>query len=180
MLFEIGFGQDTQNTKNTADQSSRSAGRVNPSTLGMEFNLPMGSYAGRGINLPLGLNYSSKVWQFQDYFTVPGHNNSPPTRIYTWGLYSMDSAAGWTSSLAQPYIEYTGSFNRFNVYGRPLPGPNTVATPLGNWYVPRVTVFLPGGNRMSYVLLRPSLRPMPRSIWARMGLPIPAYLKAFF
>jgi RHS repeat-associated protein len=112
----------------------------------MEFQLPMGSYAGRGINLPLGLSYSSKVWRFQEDFTKTGRDNNPPTRIYNLGIYSADAAAGWTSSLAQPYIEYTGDFNRFDGSGRPLPGPLSTPFPAGNWYVQRLTVFLPNGE----------------------------------
>jgi len=60
------FGQETtQKTNNTSDQTLRSSGRVNPSTLGMEYGLPLGSYPGRGISLPLGLNYSSKLWRLE-------------------------------------------------------------------------------------------------------------------
>lgn len=141
------FGQDTQNTKNTIDQTLRSSGRVNPSTLGMEFDLPLGSYPGRGISMPLGINYSSKQWRFEESETIHTPNN--PKNVHALAKYSDNAAAGWTSSLSQPYIEYTGEFNRFDNYGRPLPGELSgggSTSPPGDNYIRRITVFLPGGG----------------------------------
>ena len=134
----FGFGQTTQNTKNTVDQTLRSSGRVNPSTLGMEFDLPLGSYPGRGINLPLGLSYSSKVWRFEVEGNSPGAANP---KTWVEGIYSERAAAGWTSTLAVPWIELTGSDNRFDQYGRP-------ATPqfIAYSYIRRITVHLPGAS----------------------------------
>lgn len=139
--------QDSQNTKNTADQVLRSTGRVNPSTLGMEFELPIGSYASRGQSLPLGLSYSSKVWRFEEESSIPSSDPRWPSLNRNYAAYASDSAAGWTSSLAQPYIEYTGDITHFDGNGRPWPGPNAPGpTPVGNMCVPRITVFLPGGE----------------------------------
>jgi RHS repeat-associated protein len=140
------FGQDTQNTQNTIDQNMRSSGRVNPSTLGMEFDLPLGSYPGRGISMPLGISYSSKQWRFEDDESIqqPG----APKYVFAVAKYSENAAAGWTSSLSQPYIEYTGQYDRFDLYGRPLPGEQLgggQTSPPGDYYVRRITVFLPGG-----------------------------------
>src|SRR5688572_9211958 len=52
-----------QENENTADRALKGGGRVNPSTLAIEFDLPLGSYPGRGINVPISLSYSSKVWR---------------------------------------------------------------------------------------------------------------------
>lgn len=49
-------------TENKADQALRGSGRVNSSTLGMEISIPLASFPGRGINVPISLSYSSKVW----------------------------------------------------------------------------------------------------------------------
>jgi RHS repeat-associated protein len=136
-IVVIGFGQQT--TKNTADQTLRSEGRVNPSTLGMEFDLPLGSYPGRGFNLPLGLSYSSKVWRFEDRSSDPGGNGNP-VRNWVFGGYSEDAAAGWTSSLAQPYIEFGGTNDFFDNQGRKALNGNQV------YYMKRINVVLPGGE----------------------------------
>ncbi len=149
-----GLGQlDTQNAKNTVDQSMRSVGRVNPSTLGMEFDLPIGAYKGRGFDLPLGLSYSSKVWRFEEVFrTIPSPGAKPGDpfiQVDAEALFAEDSIAGWSSSLSRPYIAYTGAAYVFDGYGRPLP--RTTPTPTNfpsppYKYIRRVTIFLSGGQ----------------------------------
>ncbi len=145
-LVSAVFGQNSNYSKNTADQSLRSSGRVNPATLGMEMDVPLGAYPGRGINLPLGLSYSSKLWRFQENRTE--YLNNGNQNNYVYAKYSEDSASGWTSSLSQAYIEYTGEFYRFDAYGRPLQevfGPGGQSPP-GDYYIKRVMVHLPGGG----------------------------------
>src|SRR4051812_37941364 len=64
-------GQQAQNTENKADNRLRSSSRVNPSTLAMEFSLPLGNYPGRaGNSVPVSLSYSSKSWEakLNNYF----------------------------------------------------------------------------------------------------------------
>src|SRR4030095_9658802 len=79
------FAQEAQDTKNKADQVLRSTGTVNPSTLGLEMNIPLGGYQGRGITLPIGLNYSSKLWRFATMATwVTPHGGELPTQGQTW------------------------------------------------------------------------------------------------
>ncbi len=66
-LAQPSQAQSTQYTTNTADSNLRGSLQVDPSTLGMSFNLPMGAYGGRGATLPISLTYSSKAWR------VPTH-----------------------------------------------------------------------------------------------------------
>ena len=95
------FGQDPpQYTKNTADQTLRSNGRVNPSTLGLEIDIPLGGYPGRGISLPLSLSYSSKQWRLQEERCGSAVNGLQQT--WARPQFSGDAAGGWTSSLSQP------------------------------------------------------------------------------
>lgn len=143
ILFSTVFGQTVQNTKNTADQGLRSNGRVNPSSLGMEMDIPLGSYPGRGINLPLGLSYSSKQWRFEEHSNISQANGS--SSVYVKAKYSENAASGWTSSLSQAYIEYTGEWVRFDDYGRPLSEIQEVGV-VGDNYIRRITVYLPGGG----------------------------------
>ncbi|MFN0278972.1 MAG: RHS repeat domain-containing protein [Pyrinomonadaceae bacterium] len=155
-IISFGFGQ--QSTKNTADQTLRSSGRVNPSTLGMEFDLPLGNYPGRGFDLPLGLSYSSKVWRFEHEHSVPGSNGYPTGYSWVYGIYSESAAAGWTSSLAQPYIEFTGSTNLFDNEGRPASNGNQA------YYIRRITVFLPGGGSHE-LRAEDEPKPLPATGW---------------
>lgn len=55
------FGQQDNND---ADKTLRGSGRVNPSTLAMEFDLPLGNYPGRGINVPTSGNRGDRIYEF--------------------------------------------------------------------------------------------------------------------
>ncbi|MGC2236076.1 MAG: hypothetical protein WA584_07935, partial [Pyrinomonadaceae bacterium] len=138
----------------SADRTLRSSGRVNPSTLGMEIDIPLGSYPGRGINVPINLSYSSKLWrmQYSGDLPVAGGNNSPCYPNY-FVKYSEDSASGWTSSLAVPYIEYSGASNFYNADGTPVStynedcpssGPSPGTYPY--YYIRKLIVHLPSGE----------------------------------
>ena len=58
VLFLVGFVAIAvcQQDNNNADKTLRGSGRINPSTLAMEFDLPMASYPGRGINVPVSIS----------------------------------------------------------------------------------------------------------------------------
>ncbi len=171
-LAVFGFAQNNQTTKNTVDQRLRSSGRVNPATLGMEFDLPLGSYPSRGFDLPLSLSYSSKVWKFEDEFYIP--SSATPARSYVNGIYSENAAAGWTSSLARPYIEYTGMEKLFDQNGKPYNPTSPPPTPYSVHYIQRITVFLPGGESHE---LRASDAQMP---FPDLGLPPDAWDDTFY
>lgn len=153
LLVTGGFGQSVQHTENNADQALRGSGRVNPSTLGMEIDIPLGSYPGRGINVPISLNYSSKVWRMDYSHSDPGGIITGGCRAINNAKYSENSASGWTTSLATPYIEYVGRDNLFDSNGFPLGSSDqTLCDPEAppnyaqNAYVRRLTIHLPGGQ----------------------------------
>jgi len=109
-----------QETANTADKALKGSGRVNPSTLAMEFDLPMGNYPGRGINFPISINYSSKVWRIDAEEQISFSLGGAQCKTLSQPIYSEDSASGWTTSVAVPVIEYTGWFERFTQSGFPV------------------------------------------------------------
>jgi len=142
------FGQNPQSTENKADQTLRSSGRVNPSTLGMEFDLPLGSYPGRGINMPISLSYSSKLWRLESKGNVISNHPSGCTTYYE-PIYAEDSASGWTSSLNAPYIEYAGKDNVFTNEGFPFEPLLTCGSLNGGQYrsfIKRIVVHLRNGE----------------------------------
>ena len=151
-VFSAVFGQ--QHTENKADQVLRGSGRVNASTLGMELEIPLGSYPGRGINVPITLSYSSKLWRMNYVSNQPQVNNPDNCIAINDPRYGENSAAGWTTSLATPYIEYTGENNTFNpegqptgtddVFCQPIPSPNTPLPEIIR--VKRINIHLPGGE----------------------------------
>lgn len=147
------FGQDKGNER-AVDNTLRGSGRVNASTLAMEFSLPLGAYPGRGINVPINLSYSSKLWrmEYQGNSPLYGTNYSSCYKQYT-PVYSENSASGWTTSLATPYIEYLGGRNFYNADGTPYsyddvtcPDSQTPSADYPYHYVRRIVVHLPGGE----------------------------------
>lgn len=141
------FGQENTNNK---DQALRGSGRVNSSTLGMQFELPLSSYAGRGINVPISISYSSKVWRLKPVGSIDGGIVSGGCRTLSQAEYGEYSASGWTTSLAVPYVEYTGKDDLYNSHGFPLDDGMCVnAPPAADNYaawVRRLMIHLPSGE----------------------------------
>ncbi len=105
-----------RDTTNKADQNLRSAARVNPSTLAMEFSLPLASYPGRnGNNFPVGLSYSSKVWRMKDQLTITSGTSNIITHARP--TFAERSSDGWTSTFTPPIIEE--DIKRYDQTGRP-------------------------------------------------------------
>src|SRR6185437_4071972 len=95
--------QNIQHTDNKPDLALRSDTRVDPSTLGMSFSIPLASYPGRASHgLPLAITYSSKSLRLE--FT--GVDYTPVTGAKTWTdvKFSEHSTAGWTSTLSAPIV----------------------------------------------------------------------------
>ncbi len=152
-IFSAAFGQNKGNEA-SADRTLRGSGRVNASTLGMEFDLPLGAYPGRGINVPISLSYSSKQWRmvYIGDSPVPGGNGVPCFKHYS-PRFAEESASGWTTSMAVPYIEYTGIGTYYNAEGNGLATsevdcPDTTGGNqfLSGLYVRRILLHLPSGE----------------------------------
>lgn len=137
--------QNVQFTQNTADSALRSDVRVDPSTLGMNIKIPLRSYPGRaGTSLPITLNYSSKVWRIKYLTSFNMYSGYDSTTEAKYGEYS---AAGWTSSLGVPVIEWTGGEQVYDPYGKPLcTSCNTNWIPSAWRYMSRITIHMPGGS----------------------------------
>ena len=145
----------TQHTEYKADQTLRSNARVNPSTLAMEFSIPLANLPGRaGNSVPIAINYSSKVWEFKNFPMVQA---DPQIATRVEARYSQHSAAGWTSTMNVPRIDYE-QYNREIYYVSDPGGANNVEAYVpGNipdgvllYYVKRVRVAFPGGSTVEF------------------------------
>ncbi|HWT03934.1 MAG TPA: RHS repeat-associated core domain-containing protein [Pyrinomonadaceae bacterium] len=79
----------------------------------------------------------------------PRGNNPGSCITKNRARYAENSASGWTTSLAVPYIEYTGEDNLFDENGFPVSEvicPANQPTPYYNGYIKRLTVHLPSGE----------------------------------
>jgi hypothetical protein len=92
------YGQNIKDTNNTVDQLSRSNFQVDPSTLGLNFELTFGKYPGRGLSQPVSIRFSSKVWRHK-FLDLTTHI-VPKTRVEA--RFAENTKAGWTSSLDPP------------------------------------------------------------------------------
>lgn len=147
--YEIN-GQPVQYTANTRDQTLRGSGRINPSTLAMEFDLPLAAHPGRGINVPISLRYSSKVWRIK--YTLHEPFNASGCYSKNRPEFAEKSASGWTTSLAVPFIDYESGQQPYDINGDPYNADSTVACDPANpnnpppYYIPRLTLNLPSGE----------------------------------
>lgn len=148
-IISIEAQPPVKHTEGNRDQAMRSNGRVNASTLGMEIDIPLGNYPGRGINIPVTLSYSSKVWRM-DLLTTEMFNSGNACYSVYKPVYGDRSAAGWTTSLAVPYIEYTGWDSLYNKLGFPQIDLECFSQnpPPGNEnaIIKRISVHLPSGE----------------------------------
>ena len=99
-----------KDTEFSADRTLRSSARINPSTLAMEFSLPLGSYPGRaGNSVPVSISYSSKVWEMKHFGTTLIYSS---IKYQHNAIFSDKSASGWTSSMQPPRLRSTvGLYN---------------------------------------------------------------------
>ena len=65
-------------------------------------SIPLMSYKGRGIDLPITLNYSSNVWRIDNINTIN-------YQTMTQAIYSEYATSGWKTSLDLPIIEWPKS-----------------------------------------------------------------------
>lgn len=147
--------QNVQDMNYKADQSLKSNARINPSTRAMELAIPIGGYQGRaGNGLPIVFNYSSKVWQIHAMGSWEGYLG---IRTDSRPMYAKRTAAGWTSNLGSPVIDfdhvpiYEGWHEGANYEGQVLsdyvsinPDPNPPNYLV--YYVKRLHVTLPDGS----------------------------------
>lgn len=107
----------------------------------MTMQVPLANYPGRGVSLPITLNYSTRgLWRVG----YAGSNVSGGrTRAVTDALYAEHSTAGWTTSLKVPEIEWPKQNDVYWYTGKPYP--------FGSHYpdtfrIARVLIHMPDGS----------------------------------
>ena len=68
------------------DQMTR-GGNVDPSALNMSFNVNLGNYPGRGLSLPVSLNYSAKLWRIRFQDLIPCQPCTASEDVSGFGLF---------------------------------------------------------------------------------------------
>jgi RHS repeat-associated protein len=78
--------------------------------------IPLRSYPGRGISLPVTLKYSSRVWRIGYLSTV----NDGQYQSIGEAIYSEYSTAGWTTTLDLPVVEWPKNTDTYYYTGKPF------------------------------------------------------------
>ena len=141
------FAQNVQYASQVQDSAMRNTLRVNPTTRAVEFQIPLGYYPGRGgLDVPVTLSYSSKVWQidFQGFNpgAPPPHGTLPPFTIVT-AEYGDHSVAGWTSTIGFPSIDFQPSTRLYDSSGNTNVSGNCS---IGCYVLDRIVVWMPDGS----------------------------------
>ncbi|MCA1614558.1 MAG: hypothetical protein LC795_09870 [Acidobacteria bacterium] len=144
--------------KKNVDIGDRGRLRINPSTLALELEIPLGSYPGRaGLDVPVTLSYSSKAWRVEYVSYQPGTPSSggvPISGGYTRVVahYAEHSSAGWTSSVGFPVLDTTLLSEYYDGSGNPKSTGGCVGStdPTNTaalcYKVDRILVRMPGGS----------------------------------
>jgi RHS repeat-associated protein len=147
-LASRAMGQNIQYDDKALDLGLRSTVRVDPVTRGISFEIPLGSYAGRGgLNMPVTLSYTSKVWdvQFQGYAAGPPPpfqgGFQPYTLVST--TFARHSVAGWTSSNGLPFVDFAPSQHVYDMNGFPKTSGNCTQP---CYVLDRITIWMPDGS----------------------------------
>lgn len=137
------FAQQKQYTENKSDLALRSEARIDPATLGMSLEIPLGGAPGRaGTSLPISVRYSSKLWRMKYIYLVPGVSGD--AKVWTKPKFSENAWSGWTSSLEPPRIEYT-PHQKYEWNGNAYDDhPNAIH--YGIWRIRRIHLYLPDGS----------------------------------
>src|SRR5438445_1748807 len=120
----VGQTPKKPNTESSIDSLMRSGATVNSATLGLQMQIPLGSYQGRsGMSMPVMLSYSSKVWSVKHQATEacgPGnHGENEYYQRYT-AEYGNGSKSGWTSNLGTFPRLGNHSIETYNMEGKPV------------------------------------------------------------
>ncbi len=132
--------QDVRNPQSAIDNRMRTDLRVDPVSHALQFQIPLGMYAGRaGASLPITLYYSSKLWNIKYMNTIQCQDD--PGSLYR-AEYAKSSASGWTSSL--DWFTWPGDIS-LELYDGYTTRPRNSGTLLHK--IARMHVTLPDGSR---------------------------------
>ncbi len=112
IITAIGFSQDGASKSgltyrsNIPELDTRANIEIDPTTLGLNIIIPLVNLPGRGINMPINMRYSSKVWKIRHSFHWPDPQD--PNQILLHADYAGGSTAGWITTIRTPKFSQGG------------------------------------------------------------------------
>lgn len=115
-----GSAQTIRHAENTVDSSLRSSINVDPTTLNMSFSINLGERPGRGSNIPISLDYSSKTWEI-----LFNASYSFEFALFTesFATYADKSVSGWTvntGAMGVPELDTRSNLAKYTTKGEAL------------------------------------------------------------
>lgn len=133
--------QNIQLTAGNTNSATSVNAEIDPSSLGLNLRLTLASNPGRkGMNMPVILQYSSKVWEIRYYGAV---DRAPEMPNVESTLTEAQYQHGWTSNLNPPFLEFDSA--TYNENGQPF-DINWKDYPNSWFVVPRIRVKLSDGS----------------------------------
>ena len=118
-------------------------GEVNDGA-GVSLSVPLATYPGRGLDLPVNLSYSSSVWRVDHMRSVRNYIVTPPPyymkQSVTQALFAEHSKAGWKSGLDLPQIEWPKFDEVYDYKGKPA------TCCFFDYRIAHVTIHMPDGS----------------------------------
>ncbi len=139
--------QNVQRNNEAVDLGLRSNLTVNPATLAVELQIPLGNFPGRaGHDVPVTLFYSSKVWNmaYQGFASgpPPGYPGPAPFTILM-AKYGDHSLSGWNSSTRSPFVDQSPGYQLYDGFGHAR---GTGDCSSGCFVIDRVMAWMPDGS----------------------------------
>ena len=105
------------------------------------FDLPLGKYPGRGIDVPVSLAYSSTLWKMEHIGRV--QHATGVTQSVNEAIYSKHAVSGWKSSLTLPIIEFPKSNSKYDYKGKSY---DHAGSSCFNFRIREVYIHMPNGT----------------------------------
>src|SRR5258708_25939944 len=114
LIYLVRFCSSSQAKPAEFTQNSKGSNSVT-------MQVPLGNYPGRGVSLPIGLNYWSQgLWRIGFINSVSVNiDGSTVRQSVAEAIYAEHSTAGWTVSLEVPQVEWPKQNDVYWYTGKP-------------------------------------------------------------
>jgi RHS repeat-associated protein len=111
----------------------------------VSLGVPIRSYKGRGLDLPISLSYSSNLWRLDQLNKIHVNGLVHPV---TQAIYAEHSVAGWKSTLDLPTVEFPKQTDSYDYRAQPYPS----ATFNGcfGYRIARLYIHMPDGSKHEF------------------------------
>lgn len=111
----------------------------------VSLGVPIRSYKGRGLDLPISLSYSSNLWRLDQLNKIRVDSVVHPV---TQAIYAEHSVAGWKSTLDLPTVEFPKQTDSYDYRARPYP--SSIFNGCFGYRIARLYLHMPDGSKHEF------------------------------